>query len=127
MAHALLIDDNANNLGVLAGLLAQEGVTFTKVQDPTKLEEALATLNQLDVVFLDLEMPDVDGYAILEMFKSNPDFQGIPIVAYTVHVSEMNNARLSGFDSFIGKPLNSERFPGQLARILRGESVWTTV
>lgn len=127
MAHALLIDDNANNLGVLAGLLSQEGVTFTKVQDPTTLEEALATLNQLDVVFLDLEMPDVDGYAILEMFKSNPDFQGIPIVAYTVHVSEMNNARLSGFDSFIGKPLNSERFPGQLARILRGESVWTTV
>jgi two-component system cell cycle response regulator DivK len=45
-------------------------------------------------------------------------------IAYTVHVSEISLAHKHGFDGFIGKPLDSERFPNQLARILSGEHVW---
>jgi hypothetical protein len=47
-------------------------------------------------------------------------------VAYTVHVSEINTVYQMGFHSFLGKPLDSDLFPDQLARILRGERVWAT-
>jgi two-component system, cell cycle response regulator DivK len=122
--HALIMDDNANNLGVLAELLSMEGVTVTKLQDPTKFAAMSASLPPVDVVFLDLEMPGVTGYKMLEVFKADARFKNTPIVAYTVHVSEINVARQLGFHSFLGKPLDAERFPNQLARILRGEPVW---
>lgn len=124
--HALIVDDNANNLGVLAEMLSLEGVSYTKVLNPNLLEGVLDKLSQLDVIFLDLEMPDIDGYTILEFFKSDERFQHIPVVAYTVHVSEINTARRLGFHSFLGKPLDADRFPAQLAKILHGERVWAT-
>jgi CheY-like chemotaxis protein len=122
--HALIIDDNASNLGVLGELLSLEGVSFTKVQDPTKFQSVSKTLSRVDVVFLDLEMPELDGYKVLELLRADSRYDDVPVVAYTVHVSEINVARDMGFHSFLGKPLDADRFPDQLARILRGEPVW---
>src|SRR5215207_10197663 len=122
--HALIIDDNASNLGVLGELLSLEGVSFTKVQDPTKFQSVSKTLSRVDVVFLDLEMPQLDGYKVLELLRADSRYDDVPVVAYTVHVSEINVARDMGFHSFLGKPLDVDRFPDQLARILRGEPVW---
>src|SRR5687767_6723515 len=124
--HALIIDDNQKNLGVMAQMLQLEGVDSTKVPNPNQLASILDQLAQVDVIFLDLEMPGLDGYAVLEQLKADPRFNAAPIVAYTVHVSEVNTAYQHGFDSFIGKPLNSDKFPEQLNRILNGESVWET-
>jgi CheY-like chemotaxis protein len=124
-AHALIIDDNSNNLGVLAELLALEGVTYTAVQNPTTVKDILQKIKQLDVIFLDLEMPGINGYDMLKIFKADARFGKVPVVAYTVHVSEVNVANQLGFHSFLGKPLDADRFPDQLARILRGERVWS--
>lgn len=120
--NALIVDDNLQNLKVLAQLLAKQGVSCTEVSNPNTLQTLLPDLGQVDVVFLDLEMPGLDGFSVKDMLKSH--FGGTPIIAYTVHVSEMNVAQQMGFDGFIGKPINSVRFPDQLARILRGEPVW---
>jgi two-component system cell cycle response regulator DivK len=120
--HALVIDDNTQNLRVLAQLLSKQGVTCTEVANPTKLQAILPTLDHVDVVFLDLEMPGLDGYHVKDMIK--PQLGGAPIIAYTVHVSEINAVRDLGFDGFLGKPLDNARFPDQLARILNGEPVW---
>jgi CheY-like chemotaxis protein len=79
------------------------------------------------VIFLDLEMPGIDGYPMLSYLKNDDRFNNVPVVAYTVHMSEMNVARQKGFHSFLGKPLDADLFPEQLAAILRGEHVWTKV
>lgn len=120
--HALLIDDNSQNLKVLAQLLSKQGVTSTEVINPTKLQSLLPTLERVDVVFLDLEMPGLDGYSVKDLLKSY--LGDTPIIAYTVHISEINVVRNLGFDGFLGKPLDHSRFPEQLARILNGEQVW---
>ena len=127
MTHALIIDDNSRNVTVLATLLEEEKVTSTRVTHPNQLDAAIDTLEQVNVVFLDLEMPGVDGYQVLDRLKKDARFKGVPIVAYTVHVSEIHNASQHGFDSFLGKPLDADKFPGQLKRILKGERVWETV
>lgn len=124
--HALIIDDDGKNVKVLAGLLEDEDFTSTLVTNPTTLSTTLAQLDTVDIVFVDLEMPQVNGYKVLETLRANPKFQGIPIVAHTVHLSEMPKTSLVGFDSFIGKPVNFEAFPGYLASILGGTPVWAT-
>lgn len=122
--YALLIDDNQDNLNVLAQLLSKEGVQSIKIEHPNKLPSLLESLGQIDVVFLDLEMQGKDGFQIRDALRSNPHFNGVPIVAYTVHVSEIDTVYQHGFDGFLGKPLDATRFPEQLGRILNGESVW---
>ena len=124
--RALIIDDNSKNMAVLARLLATEGVESVQVNDPRILESAIESPDKFDVVFLDLEMPMIDGFQVLDTLKTDERFQSVPVVAYTVHVSEMRNAYQHGFDGFIGKPLDSDRFPNQLSRILNGEGVWET-
>jgi CheY-like chemotaxis protein len=123
MTHALIIDDDANNGEVLAELLQMEGISSSRVQNPTTLDRTL-TGDQYDVVFLDLEMPNLNGYQVLEKIQANANYSGIPVVAYTVHLNEIHTAKEVGFHSFIGKPLNVERFSDQLQRILKGIPVW---
>ncbi len=124
LAHALIIDDNTKNVNVLVHLLTREGITSTQVTNPALLETTLRDVAHVDIVFLDLEMPDIDGYTVLNELLADSRFQSVPVVAYTVHVSEINTAYQQGFHSFLGKPLDPDKFPGQVARILRGESVW---
>jgi two-component system cell cycle response regulator DivK len=76
------------------------------------------------VVFLDIEFPNDDGFHILPELQADPRLQQVPIVAYSVHTNELPAAREVGFHSFLGKPLDVSAFPGQLRRILNGQSVW---
>jgi CheY-like chemotaxis protein len=121
--HALLIDDDGYSLHVMERLLDQENISYTAVADPTCVEALLHTLDTVDIVFLDLEMPKMDGYELLGMLKQHLD-ASVPIVACTVHTAEINNTRRQGFFSFVAKPLDVDRFSDQLSRILSGTPVW---
>lgn len=120
---AVILDDNRLNLDVISALLEKEGIAVWAVESPRNLlsavEEALPS-----VIFLDLEFPKHDGFQIFQELRSDPRLDQIPIVAYTVHTSEIDVVRRAGFDGFLGKPLDAKRFPNQLASILSGESVW---
>jgi CheY-like chemotaxis protein len=121
--HALIIDDDAYSIHVMERLLDQENISYTAVADPTHLEEILQTLDTVNIVFLDLEMPKLDGYEVLAILKNHIDAD-VPIVACTVHTAEINNARRKGFSSFVAKPLDLDRFSDQLHRVLNGIPVW---
>lgn len=125
-AQAIIVDDNSKNLHVLARLLRNEGMNSIQLTHANGLEAAVEQAENLAVIFLDLELPGDDGFTLLTRLKSDPRTQTVPVIAYTVHVSEINVAHRHGFDGFIGKPLDSEKFPEQLERILRGEPVWET-
>jgi two-component system cell cycle response regulator DivK len=120
--QALIIDDNAQNLKVLAQMLAKQNIRSIEIADPRTLLARLPSLENIDVIFLDLEMPNLNGYNTKDLLRSH--FGSVPIIAYTVHISEISVVRDAGFDGFLGKPLDKARFPDQLARILRGEPVW---
>lgn len=121
--HALIIDDDAYSIHVMERLLDQEDISYTPVADPTRLDDILQTLDTIDIVFLDLEMPKLDGYEVFAFLKTHLDAH-VPIVACTVHTAEINNTRRKGFFSFVAKPLDLDRFSDQLHRILSGVPVW---
>ena len=124
--HAIIIDDNIQNTSILAQLLSEQNITSTQLNNPRHLDATLQQLICVHLVFLDLEMPGLNGYEVLNKLKSAPMLKNAPIVAYTVHTSEINEAYRHGFHSFIGKPVDPDRFPDQLIRILSGEPVWET-
>ena len=74
-------------------------------------------------MFCDLEMPKV-GSGSNSCPYCGSGRTSIPIITYTVHLSEIDTARKVGFDGFLGKPLDADRFPGLLKRILDGQSIW---
>lgn len=121
--HALIIDDDAYNIYVMERLLDKENISYTAIRDLSHLEQLLQREQIINIVFLDLEMPDKDGYEVIEILKHYLSPQ-IPIVACTVHTAEVNRARKIGFSGFIAKPLDIDRFPGQVSRILNGDTVW---
>ena len=121
--HALIIDDDVNNLEILAQLLESQGISFTLVADPAKTLEIAAGGPDIDVVFCDLEMPHMDGYSLLRKLQEQLN-KKIPIICSSVHLTEMDTAYARGFDGFLAKPLDADRFPSQIGRILDGQPVW---
>ena len=121
--NALLIDDDKLNLEVLHRFLTHEGITCTSVQDIKNIGAAITAPAEIDLVFLDLEMPRTNGYEVFTMLRKALG-KTVPIVACTVHLNEISNVRVLGFDGFISKPLDQQRFPAQVRRILQGEQVW---
>jgi two-component system cell cycle response regulator DivK len=124
MAAALIIDDNTLNLETLRVLLQKEGMDAVTVSSPFNLAQQVANMPHVEVVFLDLEFPTHSGLKLVHDLRALPQLEAVPIIAYTVHISEQREVRDAGFDGFIGKPLNTQRFPDQLRRILAGETVW---
>jgi two-component system, cell cycle response regulator DivK len=123
-AHVLIIDDNSTSVDVLAGLLDFLNVTYTVVYNSRKVRDAIQAINHLDAIFLDIEMPGIDGYQVRDMLKSDPPVKDIPVIAYSAHSSQMAKARAAGFDGFLGKPLRASQFPEQLAQIFDKVPVW---
>lgn len=121
--HALVIDDNRSNIEVLTALLRMEGVRVSAFLRPDQALESLAALQPVDVVFCDIEMPAVSGFDLLPELKRVLG-NDVPIIAYTVHTSEIELARRRGFSGFLGKPVDGEQFSKHLSRILAGLPVW---
>jgi len=121
--HALIIDDDAYSVHIMERLLDLQDIRYTSIKDPTKLPAVLEGLDAIDVIFLDLEMPKLDGYEVLEILRDHFG-EGVTIVACTVHTSQVNMTRKLGFSSFVAKPLDTDRFPDHLQRILNSEPVW---
>jgi two-component system cell cycle response regulator DivK len=84
------------------------------------------TLPRLDLILMDIRLPYEDGYGALKKIRASERFKAVPIIAVTAEASmeQMKKARDSGFDGFLGKPLDPDRFPDQIRRILNGEPVW---
>lgn len=122
--HAIIVDDNTDNLLVLGTLLELENVDHTSVQNPVHFSTAAATLSHVDLIFLDLELPQLDGYQLYEQIRLDERFKHVPVIAYTVHTSQIQKTRQLGFQGFLSKPVNAEAFPSQLAQILDGQLVW---
>jgi two-component system cell cycle response regulator DivK len=124
----LIVEDNVRNYALLARLLSFMGVKRTEWrrsgwQVPEFAQDAMP---QVDLILLDIHLPDEDGYEVLTRLREDEHFQGTRIVAVTADITTVNLARAqsAGFDGFLAKPIDVDHFPDQIRRILQGESVW---
>jgi two-component system cell cycle response regulator DivK len=126
-AVILIVEDNLNNFILMTRLLAFLGVKKCEWKaSGWKVLEFAETLGDISLILMDIALPDADGFESLDSLRADERFQDVPIVAVTADVSStnFNRAQAAGFNGFIGKPLDPDRFPNQVHRILQGEEVW---
>jgi two-component system cell cycle response regulator DivK len=124
----LIVEDNVRNYALLARLLSFMGIRQAewKRSGWQVLEFARDTMSRVDLILLDIHLPEEDGYEVFGRLRQEERFGNTRIVAVTADVSNanLNRAKSVGFDGFLAKPINVDLFPDQIRRILEGESVW---
>lgn len=122
----LVVEDNAGNFMLIARMLTILGVQCEWKTSGFEVVEFAETLPYIDLILMDIRLPYEDGYGAFRKLRQSPKFNKIPVVAVTANsgMEQMKAAQLAGFNGFIGKPLDPDRFPDQIKRILSGESVW---
>lgn len=123
---ALVVEDNVANFVLIARMLNYLGVHCEWKTSGYEVVAYANTLNRLDLILMDIRLPYEDGYGALKKIRSSPTLWDTLVVAVTAEASseQMRKAREANFDGFIGKPLDPDRFPDQIRRILNREPVW---
>jgi len=117
--RVLLAEDNAVNRRVAQKLLERAGHDVTLAENGREAVDAFAR-ERFDAVFMDLQMPEMDGFEATERIRRFEDEQGrarTPVVALTAHATETHRREClaRGFDAHVSKPVN----PKTLERALR--------
>jgi len=122
----LIVEDNVANFVLMARLLGEKGIRCEWKSSGYEVVEYADALPHLNLILMDIRLPYEDGYGALRKLRSSPSLREVPVVAVTAYASgdQLARARAEGFDGFIGKPLDPDRFPQQVLRILAGEAVW---
>lgn len=122
----LVVEDNVSNFVLIARMLGYLGIHCEWKTSGYEVVEYADTLPRLDLVLMDIRLPYEDGYGALRKIRASDNLKSIPIVAVTAEASneQIAKARTAGFDGFLGKPLDPDRFPEQIRRILSGDPVW---
>lgn len=126
-AYVLVVEDNLQNLVLIARLLAFIGVRrYEWKASGWQVLEFADTMPRVDLVLMDLHLPYEDGFDALGKLRSDARFAETRIVAVTAEANpaNMDKAKKCGFDGFLGKPINPDKFPDQITAILQGESIW---
>lgn len=125
-ASVLVVEDNVSNFVLIARLLGYMGIHCEWKTSGYEVVEYANTIPHLDLILLDIRLPYEDGYGALQRIRASQDLKNTLVVAVTAEASmvQMNKAKGAGFDGFIGKPLDPDRFPDQIQQILAGDQVW---
>lgn len=118
-ATILYVEDNQDNRTLIRRILQAEGFNVLEARDAT---HALDVLNSTipNLILMDINMPDIDGYTLTRQIKSMPGMQDIPIIAVTANVMRGDRERTleAGCDGYIQKPIDVDTLPAQIMRYL---------
>jgi CheY-like chemotaxis protein len=120
MPKILLIEDNEQNRDALSRRLqhygydvilavdGQQGVTMAQAEHP-------------DLILMDLNLPDVDGWEATQILKRTPETQAIPIMAMTAHAiaGDQERALQAGCDDYHAKPVEFKRLLTQIEALIK--------
>lgn len=122
----LVVEDNVSNFVLIARLLGYLGIHCEWKTSGYEVVEYADLLPKLDLILMDIRLPYEDGYEALKKIRSSPKLSSIPVIAITAEASleQMQKAHAAGFNGFIGKPIDPDRFPQQVQEILSGKQIW---
>ncbi len=115
----LYVEDNPENRLLVRRVLAADGYN---VIEAGSAADALDVLDQLqpDLILMDINMPEVDGFTLTAQLRSRPELRSTPIIALTANVMRGDRERTleAGCDGYIQKPVDVDTLPVQIGRFL---------
>ncbi|HVW10653.1 MAG TPA: response regulator, partial [Bryobacteraceae bacterium] len=117
----LVVDDDVRNIFALTSLLEEHNLNVLHAENGQKGIEILTSRPDIDLVLMDIMMPEMDGYETMRAIRKIPRFRQLPIIALTAKAMKGDRAKCieAGASDYITKPVDLE----QLFAVLR---VWAT-
>lgn len=119
MSKILIADDDEMNRDVLSRRLHRHGYEVAVACDGEEVV-AMASSETPDLILMDLSMPVLNGWQATEKIKSNPATQHIPVLAFTSHKINGEDAMMAGFDGYALKPVELDSLLAQMEKLLGG-------
>jgi signal transduction histidine kinase/CheY-like chemotaxis protein len=118
-AHLLIAEDNPVNQRVISYILDKLGYRYTLAGDGAQAVEAFSQ-GSFDLVMMDCQMPEVDGYEATRRIRALPGGGALPIVAMTAHAFKEDRDRCldAGMSDYLTKPVTLEQLAEMLERWL---------
>ena len=120
MKKVLVADDRATSRELVRNVLEGSGYEVYEAADGIEALEQ-ARKQHPDVIILDLHMPRLDGFGVIEVLRRDADFAAIPVMALTASamMGDRERALAAGFTGYIAKPIRLAALRGEVARLLR--------
>jgi two-component system cell cycle response regulator DivK len=115
----LYVEDNFDNRMLVRRVLEAEGYRVVEAEDGTQGIEWLRSETP-DLVLMDINLPEIDGYEVTKRFKQLPSMTKVPVIAMTANVMKGDREKTlaAGCDGYIPKPIDIDTLPDQIARFL---------
>lgn len=120
-AHLLVADDNPSNISLLMRYLQTESYRITTASNGTETLEKLRA-EPPDLLLLDVNMPEMDGFQVLEKMRADPALQHIPVIIVTaarLDPVDMQYALNMGAEDYITKPFDRRELMARIRTRLR--------
>jgi CheY-like chemotaxis protein len=120
MAKLLLVEDHEEIWDFLSRRLRRRGFEVLVATDGREGIE-MARAERPDLILLDMNLPEVDGWTAARQIKNDPDMGATPIIALTAHAlaGDRDKAMAAGCDDYHPKPVDFSRLIGQIDAILQ--------
>jgi CheY-like chemotaxis protein len=124
MPTILLVEDNELNRDMLSRRLIRRGYAVMTATDGAQ-GYAMASAERPDLILMDIGLPEMDGWQVTRLLKSNPETRPIPIIALTAHalLSDREKAREVGCDEYDTKPVEFARLTQKIEALLLARQV----
>lgn len=115
----LYIEDNPDNRNLIRRVLMSEGYAMQEAVKPEQAFQKLET-EQIDLILMDINMPDMDGYTLTAKIKAVEKYSKIPIIAVTANVmrGDREKSLQAGCDGYIQKPIDIDTLAQQVERFI---------
>jgi signal transduction histidine kinase/CheY-like chemotaxis protein/CHASE3 domain sensor protein len=109
--QVLVVDDDVRNIFALMGLLESRGLKVTTARTGKEALQKLDLAPNVDIVLMDIMMPEMDGYEATRAIRKQPRFAKLPIIAVTAKAMTSDHDRCieAGASDYLAKPIDAEK------------------
>jgi two-component system cell cycle response regulator DivK len=116
----LVVEDQEDNRQILRDLLASAGFEMLEAEDGAR-GVAIAEAELPDLILMDIQLPEMDGYEATRRIKANPRLRTIPVIVVTSYAlsGDEDKARAAGCDGYVTKPYSPRALLATIREHLR--------
>jgi len=124
MTHAWIVDDDDEMSHAVVLMLRMLDVRADVFREARSAARTLLAGQKPDVLFLDINMPEVSGIDFLEFVRRNAQLKSLPIIMLSSETTDVqvDEAMAKGANAFVFKPVTLEELEGALARVMPKKS-----
>lgn len=105
--HIMIVDDESDNIGVIKLVFDFNDIDYSTALSGKECLEMIEEVTP-DLMLIDIQMPEMTGFELLERLRLRPEFKDTPMIAITAHAMSGDAERISseGFTGYLAKPIS---------------------